>query len=320
MLAAGGAAGTAAEQPRLEWEFSVEDSFRPLAVDDGTGAFTRSGTISWQGPEAWQRRRLFGRELYWVRAGWAGGLYQAPVFVEGLVPCGVEVIEGHTVGQQPAMLHFNESAAVLPPHPEGDFEPFAGLSLSLTSSGGRTAWKTLRVQSGSGVPEPGRFRLRRRADGGVEVVVGEELQGPVKARIEGLRAGIGRAGANTGSRLDVLEYEAAGLESISHPVAILGGCGAESTASFHRRLAAESSIGPAVVSGADYRDLLRALDPGLAGVPIMIQGEPGTGRSLAARYIHTFGSSQNADFIAVSTLWPALLLLVLCEVLLLVLP
>ena len=267
--AGGGAVGSAAEQPRLEWEFSIEDSFRQLAVVDGTEAFTRSGTISWEGRGDWQRRRLFGRELYWVRASWAGGLYQAPVSVEGLVPCGVEVIEGHTVGQQPAMLHFSESAAVLPPHPEGDFEPFAGLSLLLSSSGGRAAWKTLRAQSGSGVPEPGRFRLRRRADGGVEVVVGEELQGQVKARIEGLRAGIGRAGENIGGRLDVLEYEADGLESISHPVAILGGCGAESAASFQRRLAAESSIGPAVVSGADYRDLLRALDPRLSRIEVV---------------------------------------------------
>ncbi|MFP8873535.1 MAG: sigma 54-interacting transcriptional regulator, partial [Myxococcota bacterium] len=51
---------------------------------------------------------------------------------------------------------------------------------------------------------------------------------------------------------------------------------------------------------AELPGLLRALDPGLAGVPIMIQGEPGTGRSLAARYIHTFASHQDSDFIAVS--------------------
>ena len=38
-------------------------------------------------------------------------------------------------------------------------------------------------------------------------------------------------------------------------------------------------------------DLLRALDPKLADVPVLICGEPGTGRSVIARYIHLFGGS-----------------------------
>jgi len=36
-------------------------------------------------------------------------------------------------------------------------------------------------------------------------------------------------------------------------------------------------------------ELLRAMDPKLARVPLIVRGEPGTGRALFARYVHTFG-------------------------------
>jgi len=39
----------------------------------------------------------------------------------------------------------------------------------------------------------------------------------------------------------------------------------------------------------DLPELLRAMDPQLARVPITVRGEPGTGRALLARYVHTFG-------------------------------
>ncbi len=38
-------------------------------------------------------------------------------------------------------------------------------------------------------------------------------------------------------------------------------------------------------------ELLRALDPRLADVPILVRGEPGTGRGTLARYIHAFGGT-----------------------------
>ena len=44
-------------------------------------------------------------------------------------------------------------------------------------------------------------------------------------------------------------------------------------------------------SDLELPDLLRALDPKLADVPALICGEPGTGRSVVARYIHLFGGS-----------------------------
>jgi signal transduction histidine kinase len=38
--------------------------------------------------------------------------------------------------------------------------------------------------------------------------------------------------------------------------------------------------------------LLRALDPALSDVPVLIAGEPGTGRRVLARYLHWFGGTQ----------------------------
>ena len=45
--------------------------------------------------------------------------------------------------------------------------------------------------------------------------------------------------------------------------------------------------------------LLRALDPRLPSVPLVVRGEPGTGRSLLARYVHAFGGGSQGGFIAV---------------------
>ncbi len=46
-------------------------------------------------------------------------------------------------------------------------------------------------------------------------------------------------------------------------------------------------------------ELLRALDPKLADVPLLVRGEPGTGRLLLARYVHLFGAHPVGPFVVV---------------------
>lgn len=41
----------------------------------------------------------------------------------------------------------------------------------------------------------------------------------------------------------------------------------------------------------ELEDVLRAVDPRLASVPLLVRGEPGTGRALLARYVHAFGGA-----------------------------
>ena len=46
-------------------------------------------------------------------------------------------------------------------------------------------------------------------------------------------------------------------------------------------------------------ELMRAIDPRLGQVPLLIRGEEGTGRTLTARYVHAFGGSGEEAFIHV---------------------
>jgi DNA-binding NtrC family response regulator len=46
-------------------------------------------------------------------------------------------------------------------------------------------------------------------------------------------------------------------------------------------------------------ELLRAMDPRLHGIPILVRGEPGSGRSLLAQYVHTFGGGPRGAFVRV---------------------
>jgi len=50
-------------------------------------------------------------------------------------------------------------------------------------------------------------------------------------------------------------------------------------------------------SDLELPELLRAVDPHLATVPVLVRGEPGTGRTVIAQYIHIFGGSTGGTFV-----------------------
>ncbi len=51
--------------------------------------------------------------------------------------------------------------------------------------------------------------------------------------------------------------------------------------------------------GVELPEVLRALDPRLARTPVLILGEPGTGRSLLAHYLHAFGGTTGGALVRV---------------------
>ncbi len=52
-------------------------------------------------------------------------------------------------------------------------------------------------------------------------------------------------------------------------------------------------------SDLELPELLRAVDPHLAAVPVLVRGEPGTGRTVVAQYIHVFGGHAVGAFVHV---------------------
>lgn len=53
-------------------------------------------------------------------------------------------------------------------------------------------------------------------------------------------------------------------------------------------------------SGIEILEMLRALDPRLARTSVLISGEPGTGRTLLARYLHAFGGTTGGVLVQIA--------------------
>ncbi len=272
-------AALASDAPRLIWEYSGSREFRPLEVEDASASFTRPGTISFVAPDGWSRVERFGSTLFWVRARWVAGSFGRPPRVRSVIPSGVEVVEGRRIERHDLRLVFDPRTrtAAVPPHSDGDFEPFDRIEIRErnTSSGASASsrWKSLSRRTSEeplGVLDDSVFRLRRETSGRVLVEIATPLAGTIEVRVPTLRVGVGAAADLPVGSLDVLEADVPGLRRISQPIASKDGESAEDRDTFLRRLDAERRCCGRAVTPADYRLLVRAFDPGISRVEMVV--------------------------------------------------
>ncbi len=67
-----------ASSARITWEHASPSGWKPLGAHDETRTFARRDLVQFIGPKDFARRRLFGQELYWLRAHWERGEFPLP--------------------------------------------------------------------------------------------------------------------------------------------------------------------------------------------------------------------------------------------------
>ena len=72
------AASSAAERPRLVWQYWKGTDWTDLTVQDGSENFTLSGLLEWLAPADFAARTEFGSTRYWLRVRWDSGAYRLP--------------------------------------------------------------------------------------------------------------------------------------------------------------------------------------------------------------------------------------------------
>ena len=85
-----------AEQ-RVVWEYWDGRVWAPLAVNDGTSAFTASGFVDFVGPDDWEQTMKFTEERFWFRARLEMGGYTKPPRIRRVVVNVVEAFNFMTI-------------------------------------------------------------------------------------------------------------------------------------------------------------------------------------------------------------------------------
>ena len=273
--AAGSSAPADHPSPRLVWEYSTDDGFRPFEPDDGTRSFGTSGTIAWGLLDGWVSRPasdvLPKRSdtdpaaptpapsddedglRFWVRARWVGGDYFDPPRVRSVYSSAVEVVEGRTIDDAEWTLEFENGIAMVPSIHDAGIE-FSSLSIAHDSAGSTTLGR--RAEDGPLAGEE--FRLRRSPGGALEIEVAGSIDGARRVKASGLRVGFDAA-------LDVappavVEADVEGLADVVALVVPSGPGGRETAAQLSRRVEAEWRSGFRAVTAEDFIRLARAAD------------------------------------------------------------
>src|SRR5690606_17293789 len=79
-------------EQRVVWEYSTTRGWEPLAVSDGTHAFTTSGFVDFIAPEDWTAARRFTEDRHWLRARLEMGGFAKPPRITRVL---TNVVEAH---------------------------------------------------------------------------------------------------------------------------------------------------------------------------------------------------------------------------------
>ena len=88
------------EPPKIVWEYSSPDGWKPLGVKDGTATFTRRGIIQFLAPADFNRDRQFAKSHYWLRGRWVSGNFRF-----GVIPRLRRVLTNTVWATQTVTLH-----------------------------------------------------------------------------------------------------------------------------------------------------------------------------------------------------------------------
>ena len=108
--------------PRLAWEYSAPGGWRPLGVLDDTSGFAVRGAVRFVGPADPASRRCFGRDGFWLRVRWTGGLFPLPprvrrVLTNTVWARHVTTVEEEILGSGTGNAHQTFTAAQVPVQP-----------------------------------------------------------------------------------------------------------------------------------------------------------------------------------------------------------
>jgi len=281
-LTGGAQRASSAEPASVVWEYSTAAGYRELELEDGTEGLARSGTTAWRAPADWVPIEAFGRRLAWVRARPAPGAQLSPVAAVGVWPQAVEVVEGRGLRDCAARVELDGSSDAVVGTLLGiavEAEPFDVLEVEARPG----EWTRLdRCDAFAvGVPEPGWFRLRRTAEGGLRVELPASFAGGgcVAARVPAVRVGLApavgagdREGVPAGT-LDVLEADLPEVAGVAQPLGVTAGAPVVDAAARIARLRAEWLVSGRAVTADDFRRLACAFDPDIARVEVVVSAE-----------------------------------------------
>ncbi|HEX6267914.1 MAG TPA: putative baseplate assembly protein, partial [Burkholderiales bacterium] len=282
------------QPPAVDWHYWDGKQWAKLAVQDGSEAFTRSGLVEFLPPPGFARRRLFGREAYWLRAEWTKGDYALPPRLWRLLPnttlaqqttTFLNEVLGSSNGVEAQRFRSTRTPVlagqvleVREPEP-----PAAQEQAVLEEEEGEDAIRIVRDAAGRpreiwvrwhevtdfyGSGPRDRHYVIDHLSG--EVVFGDGINGRVPPRGSGnlrlarYRTGGGRAGNRAAGAVAQLKTAVPYVEKATNPEPAAGGAEAETTQALLERMPRTLRHRDRAVTVEDYGDLARLASPEVA--------------------------------------------------------